>query len=206
VFGKIFENLIQTLATTLEASTIVGYRNVSRHFLSYLQTDFPEVCQLSELRRNPHMLGWFRRLCQKPPHLANSTRVKHLYRVRRMLHDFASQGFAVQPGLILREDFPPCPRYLPRALSPEHDQRLQQELRRSNDLLPNARGFHHGANIIRKRVRAFCADPVSSVRPNTFECGPNYPGSRGTDCAVYRSGIACSANRYRASRRHDSAA
>ena len=96
VFGKIFEDLIQTLATTLEASTIVGYRNVSRRFLSYLQTDFPEVCQLSELRRHPHMLGWFRRLCQRPPHLANSTRVNHLYRVRRMLHDFASQGHAVQ--------------------------------------------------------------------------------------------------------------
>jgi site-specific recombinase XerD len=138
IFGKIFEDLIQTLATTLEPGTIQGYQYTSRHFLSYLQTDFPEVCQLSELRRNPHMVGWLRRLCQNPSPLANITRANHLYRLRCMLHDFTSQGHAVQPGLILREDFPPCPRYLPRALSPENDQRLQQELRRSNDLLSSA--------------------------------------------------------------------
>jgi len=133
-----FEDLIQTLATTLEPSSIVGYRSASRHFLSYLQTDFPEVGQLSELRRNPHLFGWFRRLCQKPPLLANVTRAKHLYRLRRLLHDFASQGQAIPPGLILREDFPQCPQYLPRSLSPEHDQRLQQQLRRTNDLPANA--------------------------------------------------------------------
>ena len=138
VFGNIFQDLIQTLATTLEPSSLVRYKNVSRHFLSYLQTEFPEVAQLSELRRHPHMVDWFRRLCQNPPQLSNITRVNHLYTLRRMLHDFAAQGHAIQPGLILREDFPQCPRYLPRALSPEDDQRLQEELRRSNDLLSNA--------------------------------------------------------------------
>jgi site-specific recombinase XerD len=138
VFGKVFEDLIQTLATTLQASTIVRYRNVSRHFLSYLQSDFPEVSQLSDLRRTPHMFGYFRRLCQKPPHLSAITRTMHLYSLRRMLHDFAAQGHDVQPGLILRQDFPQCPRYLPRALSPEHDQRLQEELRHSDNLLSNA--------------------------------------------------------------------
>ncbi len=44
----------------------------------------------------------------------------------------------MQPGLILREDFPPLPHYLPRALSSEDDQRLQQELRRTDDLHSNA--------------------------------------------------------------------
>jgi site-specific recombinase XerD len=168
VFGKIFEDLIQTLATTLEASTIVGYRNVSRHFLSYLQTDFPEVCQLSELRRHPHMVGWFRRLCQKPPHLANITRVHHLCRVRRMLHDCASQGHAVQPGLILREDFPQCPRYLPRALSPEHDQRLQQELRRSNDLLSNALLLTRATGIRIGECMDLAENCLRSVGPNQW--------------------------------------
>ena len=137
-FGKIFEDLIQTLATTLAPQTILAYRIVSRSFLSYLQTEFPDVRQLSELRRNPHMFGWFRRLCQKPPLLANITRVHQLCRLRRLLHDLASQGHDLQPELILRQDFPQCPRYLPRSLSPEHDRRLQEELRRSNDLLSNA--------------------------------------------------------------------
>jgi site-specific recombinase XerD len=168
IFGKMFEDLIQTLATTLEPSSIVGYRNASRHFLTYLQTDFPEVCQLSQLRRNPHMFGWFRRLCQKPPLLANVTRTHHLYRLRRLLHDFASQGHALQPGLILREDFPQCPRYLPRALSPEHDQILQQELRRSNDLLSNALLLTRATGIRIGECIDLAEDCLRSVGPNQW--------------------------------------
>ena len=168
VFGKIFEDLIQTLATTLEPGTIPGYRYTSRHFLSYLQTDFPEVCQLSELRRNPHIVGWFRRLCQKPSPLANITRVSHLYRLRRMLHDFSSQGHAVQPGLVLSEDFPPCPRYLPRALSPENDQRLQQELRRSNDLLSSALLLTRGTGIRIGECIDLAENCLRSVGPNQW--------------------------------------
>ena len=47
-------------------------------------------------------------------------------------------GHPLPPGLILTEDLPPRPQYLPRALSLEDDQRLQQELRCRNDLLSNA--------------------------------------------------------------------
>jgi site-specific recombinase XerD len=168
VFGKIFEDLMQTLATTLEASSLVGYRNVSRHFLAYLQTDFPEVCHLSEIRRNPHMVGWFRRLCQKPPHLSNITRMNHLYRLRRMLHDFAAQGHAIQPGLILRDDFPQCPRYLPRALSPEHDQRLQTELRRPNDILSNALLLTRATGIRIGECIDLAENCLRSVGPNQW--------------------------------------
>jgi site-specific recombinase XerD len=46
----------------------------------------------------------------------------------------AASGYAIQPGLIRGEDFPPQPQYLPRPLSPEDDQLLQQELRRTGDL------------------------------------------------------------------------
>ena len=49
-------------AITLRPSTTGRYRAVARHFLSYLQTDFPQVRGLSELRRDPHLLGWLRRL------------------------------------------------------------------------------------------------------------------------------------------------
>lgn len=48
------------------------------------------------------------------------------------------QGHPLQPGLILREDFPARPEYLPRALSPEDDRRLQEELRRADNLYSNA--------------------------------------------------------------------
>ena len=37
------------------------FRAAAHRFLFYLQTDFPQVRQLSELRRDPHLLGWLRR-------------------------------------------------------------------------------------------------------------------------------------------------
>jgi site-specific recombinase XerD len=138
IFGEIFDVRVQILATTLRPSTTGRYRGVARHFLSYLQTDFPQLLQLSELRRDPHLFGWFRRLCEQDPPLSNSTRQQYLLDLRRLLVDLASAGHPLQPGLILPEDFPPQPRYLPRALSPEEDRQLQQELCRSNDLLSNA--------------------------------------------------------------------
>jgi len=138
LFGEIFDARIQTLTTTLRPSTIHHYRGVVCHFLTYLQTDFPQVRQLSELRRNPHLLGWFRRLCEQDPTLSNATRQDYLLNLRRLLHDLASEGHPLQPGLILPEDFPRLSQYLPRALSPEVDRQLQQELRHTNDLLANA--------------------------------------------------------------------
>ncbi len=138
IFGEIFDVRVQTLATTLRPSTTGRYRGVARHFLSYLQTEFPQLLHLSELRRDPHLFGWLRRLCEQDPPLSNSTRQQYLLDLRRLLVDLASVGHPLQPGLILPEDFPTQPRYLPRALSPEEDRQLQQELCRSNDLLSNA--------------------------------------------------------------------
>jgi site-specific recombinase XerD len=111
---------------------------VARHFLSYLQTDFPQLLHLSELCRDPHLFGWFRRLCQQDPPLSNATRQDYLLHLRRLLVDLAYAGHPLQPGLILTADFPPRPEYLPRALSPEDDRQLQQELSCTNDLLSNA--------------------------------------------------------------------
>jgi|HubBroStandDraft_6_1064221.scaffolds.fasta_scaffold91391_2 site-specific recombinase XerD len=137
-FGEIFDARIQTLATTLRPSTTSHYRCVARHFLSYLQTDFPQLLHLSELCRDPHLFGWFRRLCQQDPPLSNATRQDYLLHLRRLLVDLAYAGHPLQPGLILTADFPPRPEYLPRALSPEDDRQLQQELSCTNDLLSNA--------------------------------------------------------------------
>jgi len=136
--SKIFEAQIRTLATTLRPSTIHSYRYTARHFLSFLQTHFPQLHQLSELRRDPHCLAWLRFLCEQQPPLSNATRQGYVLDLRRLLSDLAFQGHPLQTGLILTEDLPPRPQYLPRALSPEDDQRLQEELRRSDDLLSNA--------------------------------------------------------------------
>jgi site-specific recombinase XerD len=138
LFGEIFEARIQTLATVLRPSTVSEYRCVACHFLAYLQTDFPQLRQFADLSRDPHLCGWLRRLCEQDPPFSNTTRQHYLLNLRRLLHDLAATGHPLQPGLILNEDFPPLPQYLPRALSPEDDRRLQQELRRTDDLSSNA--------------------------------------------------------------------
>ena len=135
---QIFERQVQTLSLTLQLSTVRNYRSVAHRFLSYLRDAFPRVHRLSQLRRNPHMLGWFRWLCDQDPPLSNTTREEHLLCLRRLLDDLALQGHPLRPGLILREDFPVRPQYLPRPLSPEDDQRLQEELRRTDNLYSNA--------------------------------------------------------------------
>lgn len=125
---------IGSLALTLRPGTIKNYRTVSRLFLKYLHNAFPQVRWPSQLRRDPHLLGWFRWLCEHDPPLCNTTKRDLLVRLRRLLDDPSS----FQPELIRREDFPPLSHYLPKPLPYEDDQHLQQELCRTDDLYSNA--------------------------------------------------------------------
>ena len=134
---EIFRAHIQTLAATLRPGTVDQYRFVTSRFLTYLRSAFPRLCRLSQLRRDPHLLGWFRWLCEQQQ-LGNQTRVHYLLLLRRLFQDLAENGYTVQPDLIRRQDFPPLPRCLPTPLSPEDDQLLNQELRHTDDLPSNA--------------------------------------------------------------------
>jgi site-specific recombinase XerD len=135
---QIFEAHIQTLALTLRPDTVSGYRGVTRRFLSYLRAAFPRVHRLRQLRRDPHLLGWLRSLCESQPPLSNKFRINLLLCLRRLLEDLAASGHPLAADLIRSEDFPPSPHYLPRPLSPQDDRLLQQELRRTDDLPANA--------------------------------------------------------------------
>ncbi len=83
---EIFDACIQTLATPHRA-----YRAAVHRFLAYLQTDFPQVLQLSELRRDPHLLGWLRRFDQQDPPLSPVRRQMYLLMLRRLLHELAGR-------------------------------------------------------------------------------------------------------------------
>jgi site-specific recombinase XerD len=113
------------------------YRSDARRFLTYLHAAFPQVRKLGQLRRDPHVLGWLRCLGELDPPLRNSVRGLYLIRLRRLFHDLANNGHPLPPDLIRREDFPPPAHYLPKPLSPEDDQLLDQQLRHTDDLLSN---------------------------------------------------------------------
>ena len=135
---QIFQAQVNNLSLTLQPFTVVKYQYVARYFVEYLRAGFPGICRLSQLRRDPHMLGFFRWLCELRPPIGNPTRRQRLLCLRRLLNDLAAQGHHLQPGLIIPEDLPTLPEYLPRPLSPEDDHRLQDELRRKDDLYSNA--------------------------------------------------------------------
>jgi site-specific recombinase XerD len=130
----LFQAQIRTLALTLRPNTVAIYAWATRRFLSYLRAAFPDVHPLGDLRRDPHLLGWFRSLCDQRPLLSNKSRADLLRGIRRLLQDLADNGHSIPPGLIRLQDFPPQPRYLPRPLSSPDDQLLQQEWRRTGDL------------------------------------------------------------------------
>ena len=135
---QIFDRHLRLLSTTLRPGTLNHYRCVARHFLAYLRTTFPHLSQPSQLRRDPHLVGRFRCLCEHHPPLCNATRTNYLLCLRRLLQDLAKNSPTVPLDLIRSQDFPPPAHYLPRPLSPPEDQRLQQELRRIDNLTANA--------------------------------------------------------------------
>lgn len=137
------EARVRLLATTLRPSTVAQYRHTVRLFMQYLAPAFPAVRRPSDLRRDPHMLGWLehlwlRRVRHSGKPLCTTSRAAHLIRLRKLFDWLADHAFPPRPGLLLGEDIPRADQVLPRPLSPEDDARLQAELRRRNDLLSNA--------------------------------------------------------------------
>ena len=124
------EGQVRLLATTLQPSTASGYRYTARSFTGYLEASFTEVGKPSQLRRDPHLLGWlehlwtYRSSLGKP--LANSTRGHHVAHLRTLLEMLADGEHPPRPGLLRGEDIPKRQYCLPRPLSPEDDARLQQ--------------------------------------------------------------------------------
>ena len=158
---ELFEGQIQILATTLQSATVKQYRACARNFLAYLHARFPHLRKLSQLRRDPHLLGWFRLLCQQHPPLCNLVCEARLVQLRRMLRDLADQGHRLQPDLIRRQDFPPRDSYLPRPLPLEQDQRLQQQLRLTDTLEANALRLMRATGI---RIGECIALPIDCLQ------------------------------------------
>ena len=106
--------------------------------LIYLGEDHPAVGSLDQLRRDPHILGWFADLRSHTPPLAQAVYLRHLLYLRCILEELAwTAQLPDLAHLIRREDIPRTPQRLPRPLTAEQDQLIQQELLRRNDLPAN---------------------------------------------------------------------
>jgi integrase len=104
----------------------------------WLGDHHPDVVSLHQLRRDPHILGWMTALRSRVPPLAPVTYITRLITLRGILSELAYTAQLAELGQLLRrQDIPRRPHTLPRALPTEHDQLLQQELLRRNDLGSN---------------------------------------------------------------------
>jgi len=134
------QSRVRLLATALRPATVTQYEHTVRLFTAYLRASFPEARRASDLRRDPHLLGWLehlwmRRVRSSGRPLSNHSRAAHLIRLRKLFDLLADHAFPPRPSLLLSEDIPRPDQMLPRPLTPEDDARLQTELRSRNDLL-----------------------------------------------------------------------
>jgi integrase len=139
VFVKDKRSAVESLAVALAPESTRLYHGTARNSLTYLGADHPEVVSLDQLRRDPRILAWRAKLRSRVPPLAPVTYISRLipsgYSRRTGFQRAASGARPTPPS----PRCSPPPRRLPRALTSQQDQLLQQELLRRNDL---------GANVL----------------------------------------------------------
>jgi hypothetical protein len=59
-----FQRAVESLTAALAPESHRQYRGAARYFLIYLGEDHPAVCSLDQLRRDPHILGWYDALAE----------------------------------------------------------------------------------------------------------------------------------------------
>ena len=133
-----FQRAVESLTAALAPESHRQYRGAARYFLICLGEDHPAVCSLGQLRRDPHILGWYAHMRSQNPPLAPDVYICRLLLLRCILQELAwTAQLPELAHLIRREDVPRSPQRLPRALTAQQDQLIQKELLRRNDLPSN---------------------------------------------------------------------
>lgn len=144
---RAIEQQIRWLATTLRPGAILQYRGAALHFLNFLKRRFADVGRPDQLHRDPHLIAWMQQLAEHQPPLSPAYRARQLLCLRRLLECMADLPHPPRTGLIRSEDLPRADFRLPRPLSPEDDQLLQEALGAGQDLLANALLLQRGTGL-----------------------------------------------------------
>ncbi|HEY1272516.1 MAG TPA: hypothetical protein VGF08_11050, partial [Terriglobales bacterium] len=80
-----FQRAIDSLTPGLAPASVRQYRAVVRSFLIYLGEQHPAIDSLNQLRRDPHILGWFVDL--RSNNLVPAVYIARLLRMRCMLQE-----------------------------------------------------------------------------------------------------------------------
>ncbi len=133
--APLMRRAVDSFCAALSPDTTRHYHGTVRNFLTYLGAHHPKVKRLDQLRRDPHILGWMAHLHAQTPPLATGSYINLLIALRAVLYELAwTHQKPELAHMLRREDLPRAPQRLPRALTAEQDQLLQEEFRRRNDL------------------------------------------------------------------------
>lgn len=133
--APLMRRAVDSFCAALSHDTTRHYHGTVRNFLTYLGTHHPQVKRLDQLKRDPHILGWMAHLRAQTPPLATGSYINLLIALRAVLYELAwTHKQPEWAHMLRREDLPRPPQRLPRALTAEQDQLLQQEFRHRNDL------------------------------------------------------------------------
>jgi site-specific recombinase XerD len=133
--APLMRRAVDSFCAALSRETTRHYHGTVRNFLTYLGAHHPKVKRLDQLRRDPHILGWMAHLRAQTPPLATGSYINLLIALRAVLYELAwTHQKPELAHMLRREDLPRAPQRLPRALTAEQDQLLQEEFRRRNDL------------------------------------------------------------------------
>ncbi len=131
----VMNRAVHSFCVALSPETTRHYEGTVRNFLFYLRNHHPHIKRLDQLQRDPHILGWMAHLQARTPPLGTASYINLLVALRSILNELASTHQLPKLALMLRrEDLPRAPQRLPRPLTAEQDQLLQQEFLRRNDL------------------------------------------------------------------------
>jgi hypothetical protein len=124
--AQLFGRAIDSIGAALHPDTVRHYRGTARNFLTCLGDDYPEVCCLNQLRRDPHILGWLARLRSQTPPLATASCINLLVHLRGILNELAwAEQMPDLAQLLRRQDVPRMPQRLPRPLTAQQDALLR---------------------------------------------------------------------------------
>ncbi len=117
-----FQRAVESLTAAQVWDSARQYRGTARDFLIYLGENHPDVTSLNQLRRDPHILGWFTHLRS----LAPAVYISRLMLLRCILEELAwTAQLPDLAHLIRREDSPRPPQRLARAVTAPQDQFIQ---------------------------------------------------------------------------------
>ena len=105
-----FQRAVESLTAAQVWDSARQYRGTARNFLIYLGDNHPAVRSLDQLRRDPHILGWFTHL--RSPWRRPSTSLASCVCGASWRNLPGPRNFPSLAHLIRREDFPRPPQRL----------------------------------------------------------------------------------------------